>query len=208
MLVGVRLGVGDRVAADLGQRERGAWSAPARRRPSPPAPAGRSPRRTTGRPRPARRRGSRAGRRSAGSPGRSSRRCGGNARRPPRRSRRRGPAAGEHQRGRVVAVVDGRGPAADQVGHVLARLLGAEEGDVAAAAQAEPGPDPGLLLLGRRVEQRPGRRRGRRRRCGSGRRRAAGSARRGWPCWARSPGSARRSEVLMAARKNVRRDLS
>ena len=63
-------------------------------------------------------------------------------------------AAGDDQRGRVRPVGDRPGPAADQVGHVLARLLGAQERHVAGVAEAEPGADARLLLVAGRVERR------------------------------------------------------
>ena len=138
-LVGVLAGVRDRVAAHLRQRQPRAWSAPAPRTPSPPGSAARSPRRRTGTRRPGRRRGSRAGRRSAGSRGAAAAGAAGTSATAAVDLVVVPLAAGDHQRGRVGPVAHRPRPAADQVGHVLARLLGAEERDVAAAAQPEPG---------------------------------------------------------------------
>ena len=131
-----------------------AWSAPVRRTPSLPGSAGRSPRRTTGTPRRARRRGSRAGRRSAGSPGAAGAGAAGTSTTAWSISSSWPGAAGDDERRRVGPVAHGQHPAPDQARHVLARLLGAEERDVPGAAEAEPGPHPGLLLLGRHVERR------------------------------------------------------
>ena len=58
---------------------------------------------------------------------------------------------GQHQCRRVVPPMHGLGPATDEVGHVLAWLELAEEGDVG-ATQTEPSSHARLLRVGRRVE--------------------------------------------------------
>src|SRR5438874_2132933 len=54
---------------------------------------------------------------------------------------------------RGVPPADGGPPAADQIRHVLARLLGAQEGDVRRLTQAQPCPYPRLLVLAGHVER-------------------------------------------------------
>ena len=132
----------------------GAWSAPARRTPSPPGSAGRNPRHATGTPRPARRRGSRAGRRSAGSPGAA--------------------GAGAPAPRRAAWSISSSCPeppaitSAGGLGHVAARpstqprirlgtflrgSLTPRNATYGVVAEAEPGPYPCLVVLARRVER-------------------------------------------------------
>ena len=170
--VGVGLGVGDRVAAHLGQRRavggqhrRAARHRLQHRQPEPLAAARqRHDERAAeeaGQVGPAQVAGAQHAQAAAGTVGQ-------------RRVDLVVPAAAarEHQRGRRRRrSPHGLDPAADQVGHVLARLERAEEGDVRGGRAGRAGPDTPLVSsLAGPVEDRRGRRRGRRRRCASGRR--------------------------------------
>ena len=183
----VRLGVGDRVAADLGQRRavRGQHRGAAghrlqHRQPEPLAPAG------EGDDERAAEVSGQVG--EAQVAGADQAQVRGN--RGDRLVHFLAPAAaaGEHQRGRVGQVGHGRGPAGDQRGHVLARLQAAEVGHVRLAVQAEPVGDLRAPAPGWAGGTASGPRRDRRRRSGSGRRRARGPARPWWPWTGRAAG--------------------